>query len=228
MLFLHNLLRRITLLNTRYIPVFILIAFIAMMFSPAGVYAQELTIDVHARIEPVYSFSAPLDVKLTYPETGIALGDFTIGELMIASGETLSVVLTPGELASEKGDVLPYTVSFSPPESFDHTGSGGTYPVAVQLNEKDFAAAVNGTYKAYLLFEVISHPEGRAVWQGTTVLTVVKKPGLHMFVNGLLEDKLYLWCLAAGTAVTCTALILFLVKRAKTRKKNIQKEIEAP
>jgi hypothetical protein len=162
----------------------------------------------------------------------MALGEFAVGELLLASGETLSVTLTPGVLQAPNGGAMPYDVSFSPPTAFDGSQSGEAFDVAIELDADAFHSATAGTYTAALVFRVISHPANVTVWQKATVLTVVKpqsigKEGVPS--TGILTSELYFWCAAVLAVVLCVVLILrAAIRKAKKRKETAREEAASP
>lgn len=198
---------------------------------PARAAAAGLTSsDVQAVVEPVYSFTAPPDAWLNYPDTRMTLGEFAVGELLLASGETLSVGLTPGTLTTADGNALPYTVSFSPPKVFDGSESGRAYNVAIEIDADTFGEVAGGIYTASLLFCVVSRPASETVWQTETVLTVAKGNGsldADVPFTGILASVPNWWYAAGVAAAICIALILRVVlRKAKTRKKNAREETQ--
>ena len=187
--------------------------------------------DVQCVVEPIYSFTVPPDAWLNYPDTRMTVGEFAIGELLLANGETLSVMLTPGVLQTPDGDTLPYDVSFSPPSVFDQGAIGEAYDVAIKVNTDALNAAPGGTYTASLLFCVVSHPANEAVWQKATTVTITKTQGSESVdqegvpSTGILASGIYLWCVAALAVIVCIAVVLrtALIK-VKKRKQDFHED----
>lgn len=173
--------------------------------------------EVKCVVEPVYAFTAPADAWLTYPNNRMVLGQFTIGELLLAGNETLSVVLIPGALQAANGDTLPYTVSFSPPEAFDQGASGQAYDVSLEIDEDAFQAASAGTYNGELLFCVVSSPSEKVVWQSSVAVVTEKAQGSAFGKNTPLFNfgEKIAWYSAAAAAAISTAIVLFIKIRKK-------------
>jgi len=213
--------------------VMVTLALLPVGTSAAAQSAQEFTSsDVQCVVEPVYSFTAPPDAQLNYPDNRLTLGEFSIGELLLANGESLSVTVTPGTLKTSEGDTLPYTVSFDPPETFGVNESGTTYHAAVEIDKTAFRSAASGTYTASLLFEVVSYPAGKTVWQKQTTLTVVKPQSIdddNVPSTGILESGLFLWCTAATVIVMCILLCLIQAcRKARSKKESASEGTEPP
>ena len=188
--------------------------------------------DVKCVVEPEYSFTAPPDAWLNYPDARMMLGEFAVGELLLASGESLSITLSPGALATVDGNTIPYTVTFDPPQTLDEHENGKAYNVAIEIDPDAFRSAAGGTYTASLLFCVVSYPANKTVWQKETVLTINKAVSESsdepVPSTGFLATGFYLWFVAAIAAFGCIMLILIpAIKKAKT-KKNSREETSSP
>ena len=203
----------------------VMIALAAMPVS-AGAAANGLTSsDVQCVVEPVYAFTLPPDALLYYPHTRLTVGQFRVGELLLVNGESLGVTLTPGPMQKPDGSALPYTVSFSPPAEFDDSQSGQAFDIAFEIDADAFHSAKAGTYTASLLFDVVSYPSNRIVWQGITTITTEKAqnpeglPGEEIPTTGILSGGVYPWVIAVCTAAICAAFILYRKrKKAKPEK----------
>jgi len=133
---------------------------------------------IQAVAEPIYSFTAPPNATIIYPDTEVVIGDFVVGDLFLASGEWLTVTVIPGRMTktNDSGLRLPYDIYCYPPIILNASNSGDAYSVTVKISADEFADAAAGRYKASLLFQVTSHPDEKVVWEGTTVVTA-KMPG---------------------------------------------------
>lgn len=133
---------------------------------------------IQAEAEPVYSFTAPPNATIIFPKTEAVIGDFVVGDLFLASGEWLTVTVIPGSMVTtnDAGLELAYDISFYPPEMLNTSNIGDAYRVKVKIDSYEFVYAIAGRYKASLIFQVISHPDEKVVWEGTTVVTA-KMPG---------------------------------------------------
>ncbi len=200
---------------------------LTLAWLPAGVSAASASAgltssDVQCVVEPMYSFTPPPDAELYYPNTRMTLGEFAIGELLLASGETLSIGLSSGALAAADGNAIPYAVAFDPPESFDEREAGEAYSVSVEIDAEAFRAAADGTYTAFLRFTVVSRPADKTVWEKETVLTVVKAgDGGDEAVpsTGFLASVPYWWWAAGAAAVAGISLLLHqVIRKRKTRR----------
>ena len=183
--------------------------------------------DVQCLVEPVYSFTAPPDVRLSYPNSRIQIGQFGIGELLLESGETLSVTLTPGALQTPGGHALPYDVSFEPPESFDERQNGAVYDISLTIDAAAFDAAEAGTYTAMLAFNVVSHPAGKTVWKHSTLFTAEKLSGSAGKTKSAGIWANWLFPVAAAVVLSAALAVYLGLKRAK-RKKDVHAENTEP
>ena len=187
--------------------------------------------DVQCVVEPIYSFTVPPNAWLNYPDTRMTVGEFAIGELLLANGEALSVTLTPGALQTPDGDTLPYDVSFSPPPVFDESAIGEAYRVAIEIDAAALNSSPAGTYTASLLFCVVSHPANEAIWHEATAVAIVKPQAAESVdqegvpSTGILASGIYLWYVAALAVIVCVAVALraALIK-AKRRRQDSHKD----
>lgn len=199
----------------------------ALAAVPIGAFARAQTgaggtssSEVKCVVEPVYTFTVPADAWLQYPNNRMALGQFCIGELLLAGGETLSVVLTPGALQTSNGEELPYIVSFNPPEAFDQGASGQACDILLEIDADAFQAASTGAYNAKLLFSVVSSPSEKVVWQGTVAVAAEKAQGSAFGKNvppfNIGELGQFVWYAAAAAAAISTTIVLFIkIKKKK-------------
>jgi len=132
---------------------------------------------IQAVAEPIYSFTVPSNAEIIYPDTEAVIGDLVVGDLFLASGEWLTVTVIPGRMTKtdNSGLMLPYNIYCYPPIILNASNSGDTYGITVKINNHEFANAAVGRYKASLLFQVISHPDEKIVWEGTTIVTAKKR-----------------------------------------------------
>ena len=198
----------------------------ALAAMPTGTFARAQagaggtsSSEVKCVVEPVYVFTLPADAWLQYPNTRMVLGQFCIGDLLLAGNETLSVTLASGALQTSNGDSLPYTVSFNPPEAFDQGASGQAYDVLLEIDADAFQAASAGTYSTKLLFSVVSFPSEKTVWQGTVAVTAEKTQGSvfgkNTFPFGIGSIEQFAWYAAAAAASISTAIVLLNKVRKK-------------
>jgi len=128
---------------------------------------------VQAKAPSVYVFAAPQGATIASPQNQIGLGNFLISDLFLEDGEWLSVTVIPGALTHNRsGNTLPYQVQFNAPAVIGMSNIGQAYQATAVIDANALANAYRGTYYAVLQFRVISHPDGRIVWQGTSTLTV--------------------------------------------------------
>ena len=138
-----------------------------------GLSDTEVTCTVDSRFE----FTLPPDATVTYPNTTVLVGQFTINNIFIESNERLAIELVPGVMrARGTGTVLPYTVTFNPPATVDAANIGDAYDVVVTVDAAAFAATRRPFHDADLVFRVRSLLTGDIVWQGTTTVTARKTP----------------------------------------------------
>jgi hypothetical protein len=199
--------------------VIILAAIPVCTCTAAGVVVNVISpSDVQCVVEPIYDFALPSKGSLQYPDSKLAVGQFRIEELLLASGESLSVILKPSALKKDDGGSVPYTVMFNPPDTFDERQSGEAYDIWLEIDAEAFNSAAAGTYTASLLFSVVSYPSNKVVWQGTTTITTVKQdtenilgekvPATGIFANG------YFWS-AASVSILIASFIAYRGIRKK-------------
>lgn len=157
----------------------VLAALFVLAMQPICSFAASDTAqtDVTATVESRFEFSLPPDATVTYPNTTVLVGHFTINDLFLESNERLSIELIPGAMTARgTGTVLPYNVAFNPPAMVDAANIGDAYDVVVTIDAAAFAATRRPFHDADLVFRVRSLLTGDIVWQGTTTVTARKTP----------------------------------------------------
>lgn len=135
--------------------------------------------DVSCTVAPVFEFTLPPDATIRYPNTQAVIGRFGVSELLLESGEALTVELVPGAMAARgTGGALPYSVSFTPPAVVDETHVGQSYDVVVTIDPAAYAATRRTFHDATLTFRVRSLLSGAIIWQGVTTVTARKTPAV--------------------------------------------------
>ncbi len=165
-------------LKTKHLAFLILIfiivgcPFSVQAFYPAGLNGAEVICTVHEK----YEFTVPEDAILTYPETSMHLGEFVIGDILLKSGETLSVTLTMGQMTADYNDdkVLNYNIAFSAPSEIDAAKIGLGYDISLSIDSHEFEDLRPGTYTAPLLFQVSSNTTKQVVWEQTINISAYK------------------------------------------------------
>jgi len=128
---------------------------------------------IQAKAPSVYVISAPVGATVTAPQNQCGLGCFQICDLFLEEGEWLSAALIPGPLTHDpSGHTMPYQVQCSLPPVIGMSNIGEACQATAIVDANALADAYRGTYRAVLTFRVVSHPDGKIVWQGTSVLTL--------------------------------------------------------
>lgn len=125
-------------------------------------------------VPSIYDFSILEAVEINYPNTSSTIGEFIVGDLLLKSGETLSVQLSLGKMSNNNGDMLIYNVVSAVPEKIDSSQSGLAYDIALSIDSDEFRDANPGTYNAPLLFQVFSSIYDEAVWNQIVYIKAIK------------------------------------------------------
>ena len=133
---------------------------------------------ISAVAEPEYSFVLPENATIVYPEKEAVLGDFVVGDLLLAGDEWISIMIIPGAMVktNDSKAAIDYSTYFDPPERLDSSNSGEAYNVTVVIDADESRIAAAGKYEASLLFRAISHPDNKVVWEGEAFV-IVEMPG---------------------------------------------------
>ncbi len=133
--------------------------------------------DVSCTVAPVFEFTLPQDATIRFPNTRALIGQFGVSDLLLESGDALTVELVPGAMTARgTGGALPYTVSFSPPAVLNETHIGESYDVVVTIDVAAYVATRRPLHDATLMFRVRSLLSGEVIWQGVTTVTARKTP----------------------------------------------------
>jgi hypothetical protein len=162
-----------------------------------------------------YEFTLPQDTELPYPQAAAKIGDFIVGDLFLGSYEELAIQLKTGEFVSEgEPYALPYTVEFSPPGRINADNIGEAYEVNVKLDKEALRLAPAGRYRAEILFRVVSYPENKVVWQGTTTISIEKS------ANSLFNGSF--WMSVSVSVIIVCALFMIISIRRKRREGSLE------
>jgi hypothetical protein len=187
--------------------------------------------DVQCVVEPIYAFTLPHDASLQYPQTQLMAGEFQIGELLLASGETLSVMAEAGALKSPEGEELPYAVLFEPPQGFDEKQSGEAYAVTVFLDEDAWGASPAGTYTASLRLSVMSYPAGKVVWQDEMTLMAVKTQGQGISGEDIPATGFFsggYWRIPAAVAALSVTAVILRLRHRREKQRQVASGTDEP
>ena len=134
--------------------------------------------DVTCKVGSKYAFTLPRNTQAIYPQTQVDVGDFGIRNLLLETGEYLTVSLAPGPFVNQNNEpvAIPYTVDFHPPRTISERDIGDKYAITVQIASDAIGGADAGEYTAPLGIRIRSHPDGDVVWRGKIYITAVK-PG---------------------------------------------------
>ena len=137
--------------------------------------------NVSCTVPETYDFTVPDDAVLQYPQTQLYLGEFSVGDILLKSGEKLNIFVTAGQLKKPGSAdvVIPYNIIFNAPSDFDSSAAGTSYGIAVAIDEDVFGAAESGTYRGSLLFQVVSNIGGEVVWEKDVVITALRRRGTN-------------------------------------------------
>ena len=152
----------------------VLFAFSAMPAFAAGSEPATPGVEVTAKAEPVYVFAAPPGLILNQSQLSVTLGNFLVSDLLLESGEWLTLTVIPGTMLSTNSYAwtLPYHVDFNPPPMMSAADVGDAYEAKIRFDPGVLDNAYTGLYQALLLFRVTSHPDGIVVWEGYTTVTI--------------------------------------------------------
>lgn len=131
--------------------------------------------EVSCTVQEKYEFSIPEAAEISYPQTSVFVGEFVVGDILLKTGETLSVNLSLGLMKKidNQDELLTYNVIFSDPGEIDRSKMGCAYGLALSIDSAQFDAASFGTYSAPL-FRVVSNTTGEVVWEQTIYLEAIK------------------------------------------------------
>ena len=135
--------------------------------------------NVSCTVQETYDFTVPDDAFIQYPQTQVYLGEFTVGDILLKSGEKLNIMLTAGQLTKwgNNNSAIPYNVIFNAPSNFDRAAAGTSYGIAVEIDKDSFNDAESGTYSGSLLFQVVSSFGEEIVWEKDVVITALRRRG---------------------------------------------------
>lgn len=170
---------------------------------------------VTASVDPMYAFTLPSDATIPYPQTETLLGQFGVRDLLLRSGEelTLELATTPLQNRDDPSAALPCTVTFSPPSVINGANIGDSYDLKARIKGEDFLAAKSGTYQGLLTVSVRSSQTGAVVFSAVTAIVMTKSD--HSVISSPKTGETGRTAVILIGAIACVLLLLWIRRRIR-------------